>query len=57
MDEVLADALGEHIRLYNRDFGTRVTKADLQNNWLSDVVPEERRAEAFRLVIPTGVSA
>jgi 5'(3')-deoxyribonucleotidase len=43
MDEVLADALGEHIRLYNRDFGTRLTKADLKNNWLSDVVPEDQR--------------
>jgi 5'(3')-deoxyribonucleotidase len=43
MDEVLADALGEHIRLYNRDFGANLTKADLKNNWLSDVVPEEQR--------------
>jgi 5'(3')-deoxyribonucleotidase len=43
MDEVLADALGEHIRLYNRDFGANLTKADLTNRWLTDAVPEDRR--------------
>jgi 5'(3')-deoxyribonucleotidase len=53
MDEVLADALGEHIRLYNRDFGTRLTKADLKNNWLSDVVPEDRRTATAKYLHTT----
>jgi 5'(3')-deoxyribonucleotidase len=44
MDEVLADALGEHIRLYNRDFDANLTKADLKNKWLTDFVHEEQQA-------------
>jgi 5'(3')-deoxyribonucleotidase len=48
MDEVLADALGEHIRLYNRDFGASLTKADLRNKWLTDFVEEEQRAEVMQ---------
>ncbi len=48
MDEVLADALGEHIRLYNRDFGASLTKADLNSQWLSDFVDAEHQAAVMR---------
>ena len=30
MDEVIADALGEHLLRYNRDFSERLTPADLE---------------------------
>jgi 5'(3')-deoxyribonucleotidase len=43
MDEVIADALGEHLLRYNRDFSERLTRADLQGQWLWDVVPPERQ--------------
>lgn len=42
MDEVIADALGEHLYRYNRDFNERVTTDDLQGQWLWQYVPEER---------------
>lgn len=41
MDEVMADALGEHILRYNRDFNANITLADLQGKWLWDVVSSE----------------
>ena len=43
MDEVIADALGEHLIRYNRDFSERITRADLQGQWLWDFVPPERQ--------------
>lgn len=43
MDEVIADALGEHLLRYNRDFSERITRADLQGQWLWDFVPPERQ--------------
>ncbi len=42
MDEVIADALGEHLMRYNRDFAERITRADLEGKWLWDFVPPER---------------
>jgi 5'(3')-deoxyribonucleotidase len=42
MDEVMADALGEHILRYNRDFKANITLADLQGKWLWDVVCTDR---------------
>jgi 5'(3')-deoxyribonucleotidase len=42
MDEVIADALGEHILRYNRHFDENVTLADLQGKWLWDVVSTDR---------------
>jgi 5'(3')-deoxyribonucleotidase len=46
MDEVIADALGEHLLRYNRDFPQDfpqpVTPADLQGKWLWDYVPQHR---------------
>lgn len=43
MDEVIADALAEHLHRYNRDFRERITRADLQGQWLWDFVPPERQ--------------
>ena len=42
MDEVMADALGEHLLRYNRDFQEKLTAADLHGKWLWDFVPPER---------------
>jgi 5'(3')-deoxyribonucleotidase len=42
MDEVIADALGEHLLRYNAEFGERLTTDDLHGRWIWDVVPEER---------------
>ena len=42
MDEVIADAVAEHLLRYNRDHGEHLTKADLEGKWLWDVVASER---------------
>ena len=42
MDEVIADALGEHLLRYNRDFSEHLTPTDLHGRWLWDYVPPER---------------
>jgi len=42
MDEVMADALAEHLLRYNRHYGERITTADLEGKWLWDVVSTDR---------------
>ncbi len=42
MDEVLADALSEHLARYNRDHGEAITKGHLEGKWLWDVVSADR---------------
>jgi 5'(3')-deoxyribonucleotidase len=42
MDEVMADALAEHLLRYNRDHNEKITMADLQGKWLWDVVSSDR---------------
>ncbi len=42
MDEVMADALGEHLLRYNRHYGEQITTADLEGKWLWDVVALDR---------------
>ena len=42
MDEVMADALGEHLLRYNRDHEEQITKDDLHGKWLWDVVALDR---------------
>ena len=42
MDEVIADAMSEHLSRYNRDFGENLTTEDLAGKWLWDVVDVER---------------
>ena len=44
MDEVMADALGEHLLRYNQHFGEEITLEDLQGKWLWDVVSTDRHA-------------
>jgi 5'(3')-deoxyribonucleotidase len=42
MDEVMADAVAEHLLRYNRDHDEQITKEDLQGKWLWDVVALDR---------------
>ena len=51
MDEVLADALSEHLVRYNRDHGESITKADLHGKSLWNLVSEDRyaRLESYLL--------
>ena len=42
MDEVMADAVAEHLLRYNRDHGERITKDDLHGRWIWDVVAVDR---------------
>jgi 5'(3')-deoxyribonucleotidase len=44
MDEVMADALAEHLLRYNTHFGEELTTADLDGKWLWDVVATDRHA-------------
>jgi 5'(3')-deoxyribonucleotidase len=44
MDEVIADALGEHLTRYNRDFSADLTLDDLQGRRLWQAVPSDRLA-------------
>lgn len=41
MDEVIADAVTEHLLRYNRDHEEQIVKADLHGKWIWDVVPLE----------------
>jgi len=50
MDEVIADALGEHIQRYNREFNEKVTPADLHGRWFWDFVPPERLSTLERYI-------
>jgi 5'(3')-deoxyribonucleotidase len=42
MDEVMADAVAEHLLRYNRDYDEEITVADLDGKWLWQVVPSDR---------------
>jgi 5'(3')-deoxyribonucleotidase len=42
MDEVMADALAEHLLRYNNHFGEQLTTADLEGKVLWDVVATDR---------------
>jgi 5'(3')-deoxyribonucleotidase/uncharacterized protein with PQ loop repeat len=46
MDEVMADALAEHLRRYNAAYGTTITPADVQGRHLHACIPPEHRAAA-----------
>jgi 5'-nucleotidase len=50
MDEVIADSLGKHLRIYNQAFGAKVTRGDLGGRSLEDFVPREQ-AEATRQIV------
>ncbi|MFC6645840.1 5'-3'-deoxyribonucleotidase [Granulicella cerasi] len=48
MDEVMADALAEHLLRYNQEFNENVTVKDLAGQWIWQYVPEERAAALER---------
>ena len=50
MDEVMADALSEHLRRYNILYDTSLTPADLQGRHLEDYVPDAHRAAAEAMI-------
>ena len=50
MDEVMADALGEHLRRYNAAFGTSVTTADLAGRHLEPWAPLAQRQAIDRML-------
>jgi 5'(3')-deoxyribonucleotidase/uncharacterized protein with PQ loop repeat len=53
MDEVMADALAEHVRRYNVAFHARLAIADLHGRHLEECIPTERRAAAEALLDST----
>jgi 5'(3')-deoxyribonucleotidase len=53
MDEVMADALAEHVRRYNLAFGTRLTIADLHGRHLEDYIPPAHRPAAEAMLDAT----
>ena len=53
MDEVMADALAEHVRRYNAMFGTRLAIDDLHGRHLEDCIPPENRPAAEDLLDAT----
>ncbi len=50
MDEVMADALSEHLRRYNAKYGAALTAADLHGCHLEDFVPTAHRAAAEAMI-------
>jgi 5'(3')-deoxyribonucleotidase len=50
MDEVIADALGEHIIRYNRTFNGQVVRETLHGKRIYDVIPREHHAGCVELV-------
>ena len=44
MDEVIADAVTEHLLRYNRDYQGSITKEDLHGKWIWDVVSADRHS-------------
>ena len=50
MDEVMADALGEHLRRYNAAFAARLGIGDLHGRHLEEYIPPEHRAAAEALL-------
>jgi 5'(3')-deoxyribonucleotidase len=53
MDEVMADALAEHVRRYNAAFGTRLAIGDLHGRHLEDGIPPEHRSAAEAMLDAT----
>ena len=50
MDEVIADALGEHLKRYNALYGTMFSKDELHGYHLRDIIPTECRQAAEDIV-------
>jgi 5'-nucleotidase len=50
MDEVMADALTEHLRRYNAAYGTSITAAELSGRHLEQCIPPPHRAAAAAML-------
>lgn len=50
MDEVVADALSEHLKRYNKLFGTSLDKAALMGRKIGHVIPFEHRKACYDIV-------
>jgi len=53
MDEVMADAVAEHLRRYNAAFGARLTIDDLHGRHLEECIPPEHRSAAEAMLDST----
>lgn len=54
MDEVLADTLSQFLSGYNREFGENLTKADLTERKLAEIIPADRRARLRHYALSPG---
>jgi 5'-nucleotidase len=54
MDEVLADTLAQFLAEYNREFGDNITKADLTERKLAEIIPADRRARLRHYALSPG---
>lgn len=50
MDEVVADALGEHLTRYNARFGTSLNPDQIRGKRLRDVIPPENHQASHEIV-------
>jgi 5'(3')-deoxyribonucleotidase/uncharacterized protein with PQ loop repeat len=57
MDEVIADSLGKHLRVYNQAFGAALARQDLDGQALEDAVPSIHTAGATDLLLEPGFFA
>jgi 5'-nucleotidase len=57
MDEVIADSLGKHLRVYNQAFGAALARQDLDGRALEDAVPSIHTAGAAELLLEPGFFA
>jgi 5'(3')-deoxyribonucleotidase/uncharacterized protein with PQ loop repeat len=53
MDEVMADAVAEHLRRYNTAFGARLAIDDLHGSHLEEFIPPEHRSAAEAMLDST----
>jgi 5'(3')-deoxyribonucleotidase/uncharacterized protein with PQ loop repeat len=53
MDEVMADAVAEHVRRYNTAFGARLAIDDLHGRHLEECIPPEHRSAAEAMLDST----
>ncbi|HZD30673.1 MAG TPA: 5'-3'-deoxyribonucleotidase [Candidatus Angelobacter sp.] len=54
MDEVLADTLAQFLAEYNREFGKSISKADLTERKLAEIIPADRRARLRHYALAPG---
>ena len=54
MDEVLADTLAQFLAEYNREFDASITKADLTERKLAEIIPADRRARLRHYALTPG---